>query len=166
MKPLPAQSRLQQLLDYNMNTGVFTWRVKVAQRCPVGSVVGTKSGRYMCASIDRRIYSLHRIAWRYVTGEDPGEMFIDHIDGNGLNNAFSNLRITNREGNMRNCKRPSTNKTGLKGAYLDARLGKYRACIRVNGKTLNLGSFGTPEEAHAAYCGAAKIHYGEFFRSS
>jgi hypothetical protein len=166
MKKLPSKDRVRELLDYNQETGDFTWRVKVAQRCPAGSKAGTKCSRYMTVSIDKKIYFLHRIAWLHATGEDPGELFIDHIDGNPINNSFSNLRIATFSQNMRNCKKPKQNKSGLKGAYFVKRLGKYRSCIRVLGKTLNLGCFETAEEAHAAYINAARTHYGEFARSS
>ncbi len=55
-----------------------------------------------------------------------------------------------------------TNKQGLKGVY--QRDGKYRAQIQVNGKKIMLGTYLTAQEAHAAYCEAAKIHYKEFAR--
>ena len=43
------------------------------------------------------------------------------------------------------------NVSGLKGAYLDKRTGKYKSGISVDGRYKSLGTFSTAEEAHAAY---------------
>jgi hypothetical protein len=168
IKPLPPASRVRELLNYDPETGVFRWAVQVAQRCPAGAVAGTATDarRYRTISIDRCIYLAHRVAWLYVTGEDPGAFQIDHINGSRDDNSIKNLRLATKTENMRNVKRPTTNKTGYKGVYFDTRLSRFRSCIRVNGKTKSLGTFQTAEEAHAAYCGAAKIYYGQFARSS
>jgi hypothetical protein len=50
-----------------------------------------------------------------------------------------------------------------RGLYRKAPL--WRAEITVNGKTYKLGSYPTPEEAHAAYCAKAKELHGEFART-
>lgn len=74
---------------------------------------------------------------------------IDHIDGNGLNNCISNLRIVNTSANVRN-----SNHKGGKNKYRGAHLqyGKYYAAhITINGKSKHLGSFKTPEQAAHAY---------------
>lgn len=168
IKPMPSANRLREVLNYNPDTGIFTWAVKVAQRCPAGTVAGTISAAkgYVTISVDRKIYLAHRLAWCYQTGEDPAEFQIDHINGTRNDNRYCNLRIATKTENMRNSKKPSTNKTGFKGVHFDSAIGKFRACIRAGGKTKNLGSYNTAEEAHAAYCGAAKIYYGQFFRPS
>jgi hypothetical protein len=41
---------------------------------------------------------------------------------------------------------------------------RWRALIEVNGKCLTLGTFGTPQEASAAYFTAAQKFFGEFAR--
>lgn len=87
----------------------------------------------------------------------------DHIDGDGLNNQRSNLRLANHSQNMKNKKIPSHNTSGYKGASLNTARKKWIAQIIVNNKRIYLGSFDTALEAHLAYCKAAKELHGEFY---
>ena len=48
----------------------------------------------------------------------PGIKFIDHIDGNKLNNKLSNLRTVARELNARNCKLREDSSSGVAGVNL------------------------------------------------
>lgn len=94
----------------------------------------------------------------------PRDMFVDHINGNGLDNRRTNLRLATREQNARNAKRPRTSSSGLKGACWDRRDQRWRSTIRLDGRKVSLGYFRTAEEAHRAYCEASAKHYGEFAR--
>lgn len=111
---------------------------------------------------NKRIY-LHRLVMERKLGrallrsED-----IDHIDGDGLNNLYSNLRIASRSQNKSNVGLCVRNKSGYKGVC--AYRGRWRASITVNGRTIFLGDHETPELAHRAYCKAAIEYYGEFAR--
>ena len=115
--------------------------------------------------VDGRNYFAHRIAYALHTGEDPLNMHIDHIDGDGLNNSFSNLRLATHAQNIRNSKRPTSNTSGFKGAY-KSRWGRWTARIVIEGKAVHIGTFDTPELAHMAYCKAAAELHGEFARGS
>lgn len=90
--------------------------------------------------------------------------FVDHIDGNGLNNRRSNLRLVTNAQNQQNSRMRIDNASGYKGVSLDVRRGRWRACIRIDRKNLHLGMFDTPELAHEAYCEAAIKYHGEFAR--
>lgn len=61
-------------------------------------------------------------------------------------------------------KKPRTNKSGYKGVSWHAGGKKWQAHVRIEGVNQYLGLFGTPEEAHAAYCAAAVAGRGEFAR--
>jgi len=83
----------------------------------------------------------------------PQNLEVDHIDGNGLNNQRSNLRIVTHRQNSRNLHIVKKNK--LLGAYHVPQLSKERpwvSKIKFNhNETRNLGYFKTAEEAAATY---------------
>ena len=85
---------------------------------------------------------------------------IDHIDRNGLNNRWFNLREASRSQNAGNTKTHTDNKTGFKGVCPNHK--RFSAMINEGGKTKYLGTFDTPEEAHEAYMQAARDLFGEF----
>lgn len=88
----------------------------------------------------------------------------DHVDGDGLNNARSNLRPASRAQNNRNSRVQKNNKTGLKGVS-PMRSGRWRARIAVDGKQMALGAYDSPEAAHQAYRDASEKLHGGFGRS-
>lgn len=89
--------------------------------------------------------------------------FIDHRDGNGLNNKRSNLRESTTQQNNFNVGITKRNKSGYKGVYKSS-YNTYIACIRKSGKLYHGGTFKTPEEAALKYNDLAIIHHGEFAR--
>lgn len=100
---------------------------------------------------------------RMVT-DAPDDKFVDHINHDVFDNRKENLRLVN---NQQNCfNRRSTNPLGYKGVFQrkEKRYSKprYRSYINVDGKRINLGTYGTPEEAALAYNEKAKEIHGEF----
>lgn len=85
------------------------------------------------------------------------ERVVDHINGNTLDNRRENLRVCTQAENQKNKKCYKNNKFGLKGVRYDKKKKKYSSNLR-------LGLFNTPEEAHEAYCRAAKLVHGEYAR--
>lgn len=72
----------------------------------------TKSG-YKCVTLDGKTLRLHRLlAIQYISNPDHKE-FVDHIDGDILNNDLSNLRWATMEEN--NCNRWKNKNTIYKG---------------------------------------------------
>lgn len=156
--------RLRELLDYDPETGVFTWRVS-RSNVHAGTTAGSahRVMGYRLIRVDGHKYMAHRLAWLYTTGRWPlGE--IDHINRDGLDNRIVNLRDASRSQNAGNQKRRTTNTSGLKGA--SPLRGKWQGKICVRGEQIYLGLFDTPEAAHAAYCAAAEKHFGEFARTA
>lgn len=88
--------------------------------------------------------------------------YVDHIDGNGLNNRRENLRLVTHSQNMQNQRMQVNNTSGYKGVSWHKVRGMWRATIRVNNKNKHLGYFKTRELAYAAYCEAAIKYHGEF----
>lgn len=166
MKTHLTQAKLKDVLEYDPLTGEFLWRQTLG-----GRFAGTKAGyqrpgSYLFIRIDGDLHRAHRLAWLYVHGKMPvGDL--DHIDGDGGNNAISNLRIATRSQNNANKRREDKrNRSGFKGVSWNAACGRWQAHIKVNRKSKYLGLFDTPEEAHLAYCAAAKAAFGEFARAA
>ena len=158
-KVIPA-SRLQKLLHYDCETGIWHWKVNHSRKSMAGCVAGNISDMgYRRIMVDGRLYQAARLAWFYVTGKWPVHE-IDHIDGNQSNDRLSNLRTATRAENACNQRKYCNNTTGYKGVQ---KLGtRYRAKIRCGGKQVCLGRFSTLEEAASAYNDAALRLHGKF----
>jgi hypothetical protein len=158
MKPNLTQDRLRELLLYDAETGIFTRRIKTG-RVLVGDVAGSLHQKgYREIKVDYKHYFAHRLAWFYVHGVWPKDQ-IDHINGVKDDNRICNLReATNAENNQNQRKASRNSRSGLLGVCTSNNR-KPRAMIRFNGKRLYIGTFDTPELAHAAYLVAKeKLH--------
>jgi len=99
---------------------------------------------------------------RAVLGADRRQ-WVDHRNGDALDNRRPNLRLCTHAENNRNRVGSFSKKSGLpKGVYRHRR--KYRAMIYVDGERHYLGSFETIAEAQQAYADAAPKYHGEFAR--
>jgi len=149
-----TRDELRESIGYDPETGKFTWLIDNS-RTPKGSPAGAYDPRgYLRIQVKRRRYQAHRLAWLLMKGCWPdGE--VDHIDGQKSNNAFSNLRVLTSAQNHQNIRRPRRdNIIGFLGVSKSGN--RYRARIRVDGKTVNIGTFKTPSDAHAAYVEAKR----------
>lgn len=159
MKTKLTADRLRELLDYNPETGLLTWRVTRAKG-KKGAVAGGRDALgYVKIGIDGSDYRGHRLAWLHYYGEWPRDM-LDHIDGDVTNNAIVNLRDVDTSVNQQNQRKAQrTNKSGLIGVSRKEKCSVAR--IKVGGEVRYLGAFGTDEEAHAAYLNAKRqLHAG------
>lgn len=94
----------------------------------------------------------------------PEGKYVDHINGNKLDNRKANLRICTIAENSRNVGLRKDNKTGHKGVFYSSGHKAYKATIRVNKKQIYLGCFKDINKAIAAYQAAAVKYHGEFAR--
>lgn len=117
----------------------------------------------------QRMILLHREIIRRVIGREPQRNeYVDHADGNGLNNSRSNLRLCTPSQNGQNRKKKDGTKSKFKGVVENKNCPNkpWEAKLKINRKNILLGSFATQEEAHAAYCEAGRKYFGEFFRAA
>lgn len=150
MSELTAEM-VRELLTYDPETGVFTWRVKPAPNTRIGAIAGRIDARgYGGINIRYRKYASHRLAWLYVTGEWPSKQ-IDHIDKNPSNNRFANLRDVSASDNCLNRDHPGRARSpGTKGVTL-LKSGRWQAQISISGRVCYLGSYATEAEALSVY---------------
>ncbi len=111
----------------------------------------------------------------YVRGREPGgkrHVYLhsiivggtaDHINGDGLDNRRSNLRLCTQKQNCLNAGRKRTHKR-FKGTYYDSRRGKWWAQIYIGGKSFFGGYHDSEEDAARSYDSLAIKHHGEFAR--
>ena len=159
------------LFNYDPESGDLTWRVDTSAT-PLGQCVGSVARHKIetyTSYINVRVlgdrYKAHRLAWLLQTGDWP-QKHIDHIDGDGLNNSWGNLREATPEQNAYNQKVRSDSTSGVKGVSYDKKRGMWYVYIDVDKKRKHLGRYDTKDEAIAARSAAEKIHHGEYARSA
>jgi hypothetical protein len=105
---------------------------------------------------------LHRVVMSRVLGRALEEYeFVDHIDGDKLNNRRENLRLVTSKQNSRNRRSSKNNTSGYKGVTFLAKRETWLAQIWHQGKNMNLGLYDSPELAARAYNEAALKYHGE-----
>lgn len=162
-RQLPSVERIRSVLDYDPSTGVFRWKVNYSQ-ARRGDIAGSLNQYgYRRITIDRLKLLAHHLAWFLVKGHWPSGD-VDHRNLKPDDNWIDNLRLATRSQNMGNTPVHRDNRSGFKGVWLDKRRAKYCAQICVRGVKRSLGSYDTPEAAHAAYCAAAQNSFGDFAR--
>lgn len=147
---------IRECLSYNPETGILS-------RKSTGREVGwpheSNGGKsYRRTQFNNKFYYAHRLIYLYMTGDWPKDE-IDHINGDGLDNRWCNLRPVRHLDNNRNSRRYSNNRSGVTGVGWYRRANKWRGRISIEGKQLLLGLFDTIEEASYARK-QAEIKYG------
>jgi hypothetical protein len=161
------QSVLHEWLNYDPETGIFTWKKQSSSSKRVGDVAGrrnmTRNGKRTVIAIQGRRFYAARAAYIYVHGDIPDSALVDHINGNIEDDRIANLRLANPVQNVWNRiqRKGAQHKMGVS----KTKNGAFRALIQPPGqrKKILLGTWKTEDEAHAAYMGAAAVLHGEFW---
>lgn len=148
----PEVTVLLDLFVYDSVTGSLTRR-RASGPKKAGDIAGhvfkASCKTYRMVRIGDSSFYVHRIVWKMYYGVDPDGQ-IDHIDGDGTNNAIANLRVVNAVENHRNQRLRRSNKSGILGVSKVKRNGKWRSSITIHGHHVHLGVFDSIEEAAAA----------------
>jgi len=160
-RPELTAEYLRSILNYDQETGIFTWKVSTSSRVKAGDVAGCPDGQgYLQISVQSRLYRAHRLAWLYACGEWP-KLDIDHINRNRSDNRISNLRDVSRKQNGQNASKPSSNTSGYTGVSWHRRRSKWQVKITHSYKMIHLGYFSILEEAIAARKAAEKLYWSD-----
>lgn len=99
---------------------------------------------------------------REILGAKKGE-YVDHRNGDGLNNLRNNLRLCTNQQNASAFRAPAAGKTSrFRGVHWNSSRNKWVSSIRVKYKKHFLGRFKTETEAAKAYDRAAQEHFGPY----
>lgn len=162
-----TQTELQAALDYDLETGVFRWKVYRSSNAQAGWVAGCADGKgYWVIGYNNKSNFAHRLAWLYMYGKIPADKQIDHIDRNPMNNRISNLRLCSQVENNRNMEILARNTSGAKGVYWHKKAGKWEAQANLKGKSYYLGLYIDKDEAIAAHKSFCIKHHGDFYRDT
>ena len=132
---------LNELLEYDKETGDLLWKVRKAKRVKVGDIAGyIESTGYKRFTINAKSYLVHRIVFLMHKGYLPKT--IDHINGDRLDNRIENLRAVTANQNQHNRKLNSNNtRLALKESAGKKHTKSWSASIRLEGKQINVGYF-------------------------
>lgn len=163
-----TQELLLKALDYNPDSGIFTWKFRdhdfpsVSKNARLSANIfnslyaGTEARNvstskrsvtsYIHIKILNKTYKAHRLAFLYMEGYMPDE--VDHLDHNGLNNKWSNLRASNSKDNCKNMPMQKSNKTGVIGVNWHQAAGKWQArAVDLDGNRIDLGRYDSFDDA-------------------
>jgi len=169
-----TQEHLKELLLYNQETGIFTWKYRSIDMFKnaryykmwndryANTIAGNKAKSYNVIALHNKQYLSRRLAWLYVYGEFPKEK-LDNIDGDLWNDSIKNLRTATLS-DTQNKQKQKINNTYMMGVSRDKRVEKmpFKAEIMVKNKRIYLGLFKTEQEAHNAYVEAKRQISPEF----
>lgn len=156
MKSDLSESTLKRYFIYSPISGEFRWivrRDRWGNEHPCDKLVDGRNNRgYRWVRFFGETHLVHRLIVLYMTGSHPvGE--IDHIDGDRLNNTWSNLRDVDAFENSRNQGNRVDNTTGFRGVTYRSTgrgLKRWKARISHMGTRYDLGEYLTQGEAVSA----------------
>lgn len=181
-RPLPPAEYLRECFLYDPKTGSFTWRHRPETHFDTARVAFLwnakwagkpafthveRNGGYLKSEVvfetSRYRMRASRVAWKLMTGSEPGEM-IDHKNRKTADNRWRNLRAADGSMNQANT-RKKKGKRLPKGVHAAGTVGRFCAKgYSETGRKLHLGTFGSVAEARAAYIAHSRARYGEYFR--
>lgn len=148
-RPIMTQELLKEFTHYDPDTGVLKrthaldrGHNKYEKEFIPKSI--TAQG-YRQLGMFKQPYLVHRLAFLYMEGRWPNE--VDHINGDRLDNRWSNLREVTSSENKRNMGIHVNNKSGVPGVYWYPRYSKWEVTIRSNGEHIYLGRYDDLDEA-------------------
>ena len=155
-----TQAELKNKLIYR--NGILIWNIRPTSNVHIGDIAGymINDDRYRGIRINNKMYLLHRIIFLHQKGYLPE--FLDHIDGNTLNNRIENLRPATLSQNSQNSKMRNDNKSGIKGIHWCNREKKWIARIMIKNIRKNLGQFDDINKAETVLINERKVLHGEF----
>jgi hypothetical protein len=157
----PEQEYLNELLDYQPNTGYLFWKHRSiekfnsikAYKCWNSRYAFKKAGMknkthgYIYVGVDGKQYLAHRLIWIMVNEIIPSAMQIDHINHIRSDNRIDNLRLVTCQQNRMNTGLLKNSLSDITGVHWCYRENKWRARIKINRKNISLGYYNCKYQA-------------------
>jgi len=156
-----SQNLLHQMFEYK--NGDLYRKITTSSRSLKGCKAGyLRNDGYFMTQINHKNYLNHRLIYMMFYGYMPE--FLDHIDGNPLNNCIENLREATITQNNFNTKIKNSNTSGYKNVYWEKRCQKWLVKISANKKEIHIGRFDNIDDAIINAQKARSIYHGRFAR--
>ena len=112
-----------------------------------GKRAGSVSGRYRMVGIDKQYLLEHRVIW-YLHHGEPGDMMVDHIDGDCFNNRIENLQLVTNQQNQHKSKACNYQPKTINGTYTDYGRSSRRESYRKKQDLHNQTTTGEASDGH------------------
>lgn len=160
VKLLPTRQDIlvdwSEYFEYDIASPTFlTNKITRSPKAQKGQPSGCVSAKEIKTRFKGYFFRNARIVWELHNGEIPDEMLMGFRDGNEMNLSIDNLFLQSRRGKGVNGKH-RLGTSGIRGVR-ETDSGKWMAHIKLNGKTVYLGTYPTPEEAIQARINAIKV---------
>ena len=156
-----TQELLNEMFEYS--DGKLYWKQSTNQKIKIGSEAGsTDAYGYRVIKYKGKAYKAHRVIYMMHYGCMP--KYVDHIDGNKLNNCIENLRDATAAQNCQNASTRVDNKSGYKNVNWNPNLHKWVVQLQANGKKHHVGCFDDLELAGLVACEARNTYHKEYSR--
>jgi len=151
LSSIALNRRLEELYEYDPDTGHFTRLKKTDRLNDVGDIAGknTPDDQYINITINGTVHTAHRLAFLYMTGLWPKNE-VDHINRRKNDNRWCNLRQCNRYQNARNVAPKTDSVSGYKGVSYYSKT-KWKAGYTKDGEYIDIGLFDCKHKAARAY---------------
>lgn len=158
-----SQELIKEYFEYK-DGNLFRVKTSTTRTDTLGKKFGGMTGTgYIQGWFLGKLYYLHHLVYLYHYG-GPMKGYIDHVDGDKLNNSIENLRVVTPQQNVFNSKAQKGVSSKYKGVCWDKNRKKWRARIVIGGVEKYLGRYNSEEEANSAYRLAAQEFHGEYWK--
>lgn len=137
MLDINKQEELKKYLIYCPDTGIFYRIGTLSRNYKKPKICDCTSNGYIVITFQKKLIKAHKLAFLYMTGAIPD--MVDHIDGDGLNNRWDNIRAVTQLQNNHNRRIDKSSTTDIKGIswYDNKKTGTgYLARISINYKRI------------------------------
>jgi hypothetical protein len=144
-REIPLTQGLVAIVDADLYAAFasYRWCVKRSVNSYAARWGGMVNGKPFYLRMHREVLRLRGI-------DIPAGHDVHHINGNPLDNRSDNLAVLSRSRHVRTYPLRSDNKSGYRGVSWCQRRRRWRAVVKIEGKSHHVGLFKTPEEAAAA----------------